>query len=161
MSEARRHPKVPAANEAYLYGRKDGGVGPQVMHVYMQSNVCCGYPQVDGRHPVPQLWVMGVVQAWQEHGFAFEWAKEAGLDVRGLRFAQDVRRQLDGITGPNGSHLLGMFPTSPPSTPNPSPPHAHTSSPPTVNPQSLPIPHARTPPPFCPLRPPYTPTRPL
>ena len=47
------------------------------------------------------------MQAWQEHGFAFEWAKEAGLDVRGLRFARDVHRQLDGITGPSGSHLLG------------------------------------------------------
>ena len=51
---------------------------------------------------------MHAVQAWQEHGFAFEWAKEAGLDVRGLRFARDVRRQLEGITGPNGSHLLGQ-----------------------------------------------------
>ena len=58
---------------------------------------------------------VGVMQAWQEHGFAFEWAKEAGLDVRGLRFARDVRRQLDGITGPSGSHLLGT-PTSPQST---------------------------------------------
>ena len=51
-----------------------------------------------------------VMQAWQEHGFAFEWGKEAGLDVRGLRFARDVRRQLEGITGPNGSHLLGQRP---------------------------------------------------
>jgi hypothetical protein len=46
-------------------------------------------------------------QAWQEHNFSVEWAKEAGLDSRGLRFARDVRRQLEGITGPQGSHLLG------------------------------------------------------
>ena len=50
------------------------------------------------------------MQAWQEQGFAFEWGREAGLDVRGLRFARDVRRQLEGITGPNGSHLLGQPP---------------------------------------------------
>ena len=49
------------------------------------------------------------LQAWQEHNFATEWAKEAGLDVRGLRFAKDVRRQLEGIAGPNGSHLLGQL----------------------------------------------------
>lgn len=49
------------------------------------------------------------MQAWQEHGFSVDWAKEAGLDVRGLRFARDVRRQLDSITGPNGSHLLGLL----------------------------------------------------
>ena len=77
------------------------------------------------------------MQAWQEHGFAFEWAKEAGLDVRGLRFARDVRRQLDGITGPNGSHLLGT-PTSPQSTrqPPPRPP--------------APFPYMATGPPCCP-----------
>lgn len=66
-----------------------------------------------------------MVQAWQEHGFAFEWAKEAGLDVRGLRFARDVRRQLEGITGPNGSNLLGI-PTAPAPLLGPlpqSPPH--------------------------------------
>jgi hypothetical protein len=51
------------------------------------------------------VWCMQ--QAWQEHGFSVEWAKEAGLDPRGLRFARDVRRQLEGITGPQGSHLLG------------------------------------------------------
>lgn len=73
------------------------------------------------------------MQAWQEHGFAFEWAKEAGLDVRGLRFARDVRRQLDGITGPNGSHLLGMFTTSPTPTINPPPPpNPHHHPPPTT-----------------------------
>ena len=49
------------------------------------------------------------LQAWQEHGFATEWTKEAGLDVRGLRFAKDVRRQLEGIAGPHGSHLLGQL----------------------------------------------------
>ncbi|KAL3149932.1 hypothetical protein ABBQ38_013295 [Trebouxia sp. C0009 RCD-2024] len=54
-----------------------------------------------------QVLLLRIFQAWQEHGFAFEWAKEAGLDVRGLRFARDVRRQLEGITGPNGSNLLG------------------------------------------------------
>ena len=53
------------------------------------------------------LSVVCVQQAWQEHGFSVEWAKEAGLDPRGLRFARDVRRQLEGITGPQGSHLLG------------------------------------------------------
>ena len=48
-----------------------------------------------------------VLQGWQEHGYSVEWAREAGLDIRGLRFARDVRRQLEGITGPQGSHLLG------------------------------------------------------
>ena len=50
------------------------------------------------------------MQAWQEHSFSGDWAKEVGLDVRGLRFARDVRRQLESITGPNGSHLLGLWP---------------------------------------------------
>ena len=33
------------------------------------------------------------------------WAKELGLDGRGMRFARDVRRQLEGVAGADGSGL--------------------------------------------------------
>lgn len=33
------------------------------------------------------------------------WAKELGLDGRGMRFARDVRRQLEGVSGADGSGL--------------------------------------------------------
>ena len=46
-----------------------------------------------------------VLQAWEHTGFDNDWAKSLGLDVRGLRFARDVRRQLEGITGFDGSAL--------------------------------------------------------
>ena len=40
------------------------------------------------------------MQAWQRTGFSAKWAHEVGLDSRGMRFARDVRRQLEAATGP-------------------------------------------------------------
>lgn len=34
------------------------------------------------------------MQAWQESDYSGSWAKDTGVDVRGLRFAKDVRLQL-------------------------------------------------------------------
>lgn len=46
------------------------------------------------------------VQAWERTGWAAEWCRELGLDLRGMRFAKDVRRQLETIAGPDGASLL-------------------------------------------------------
>lgn len=46
------------------------------------------------------------VQAWERAGWAAEWCRELGLDLRGMRFAKDVRRQLETIAGPDGASLL-------------------------------------------------------
>ena len=46
------------------------------------------------------------VQAWECTGWAAEWCRELGLDLRGMRFAKDVRRQLETIAGPDGASLL-------------------------------------------------------
>jgi len=47
-----------------------------------------------------------VLQAWERTGFSQPWARELGLDTRGMRFARDVRRQLESIAGPDGAGLL-------------------------------------------------------
>ena len=47
-----------------------------------------------------------VLQAWERTGFSQPWARELGLDARGMRFARDVRRQLESIAGPDGAGLL-------------------------------------------------------
>ena len=46
------------------------------------------------------------MQAWERAGWAAEWCRELGLDLRGMRFAKDVRRQLETIAGPDGASLL-------------------------------------------------------
>ena len=46
-------------------------------------------------------------QAWERAGFDGAWCASMGLDVRGMRFARDVRRQLEGVAGPGGSGLMG------------------------------------------------------
>lgn len=47
-----------------------------------------------------------VMQAWQRTGFSGKWAHEVGLDSRGMRFARDVRRQLEAATGPVSTRPL-------------------------------------------------------
>ena len=47
-----------------------------------------------------------VLQAWERTGFSQPWARELGLDTRGMRFARDVRRQLESIAGLEGAGLL-------------------------------------------------------
>ena len=46
------------------------------------------------------------VQAWERTSWAAEWCRELGLDLRGMRFAKDVRRQLETIAGADGASLL-------------------------------------------------------
>ena len=49
--------------------------------------------------------VGGREQAWERTGWSAEWCRELGLDLRGMRFAKDVRRQLEAIAGPSGATL--------------------------------------------------------
>jgi hypothetical protein len=44
-------------------------------------------------------------QAWERTGFSIPWCKDVGLDVRGMRYARDVRRQLEGIALLSGKTL--------------------------------------------------------
>ncbi|MEW5299446.1 MAG: hypothetical protein WDW36_002464 [Sanguina aurantia] len=44
-------------------------------------------------------------EGWQESGCSRDGAGALGLDVRGMNFARDVRRQLEGVVGSDGSGL--------------------------------------------------------
>ena len=57
-------------------------------------------PQQSQRPPSKGL------QAWERAGWAAEWCRELGLDLRGMRFAREVRRQLESIAGSDGASLL-------------------------------------------------------
>jgi len=46
------------------------------------------------------------LQEWQRAGESARWAQEMGVDIRGLRFARDVRKQLTDIVGHEGRALL-------------------------------------------------------
>lgn len=48
----------------------------------------------------------GSTQGWVRTGESARWAHEMGLDLRGLKFARDVRKQLVEIAGPDGKALL-------------------------------------------------------
>eukprot|EP00884_Botryococcus_braunii_P015529 jgi/Botrbrau1/265/Bobra.0022s0234.1 len=52
------------------------------------------------------IFFLRLYEAWEEAGCSGEWCRERGADLRGLRFARDVRRQLEGIVGREGSSLL-------------------------------------------------------
>lgn len=45
-------------------------------------------------------------QEWESRAGSTKFADEMRLDIRGLRFAREVRRQLSDIVGPNGKALL-------------------------------------------------------
>ena len=45
-------------------------------------------------------------QGWIQSGQSARWAQEMGLDMRGLRFARDVQKQLVEIAGSDGRALL-------------------------------------------------------
>lgn len=46
-----------------------------------------------------------MLQAWERASFSTKWVHEVGLDSRGMRFARDVRRQLEAATGFDGERL--------------------------------------------------------
>lgn len=45
-------------------------------------------------------------QGWEAAGYSAKWAREVGLDTRGLHFAREVRRQLAGMMAAAGPRLL-------------------------------------------------------
>ena len=47
-------------------------------------------------------------QAWEANGLDTQWCRAMGMDIRGMRFALNVRKQLEGITGPEGEKLTGQ-----------------------------------------------------
>ncbi|GBF98616.1 pre-mRNA-splicing factor ATP-dependent RNA helicase-like [Raphidocelis subcapitata] len=49
--------------------------------------------------------LLRLYQLWAAGGCSREFCKQYGLDLRGMNFARDVRRQLEGIVGPNGRGL--------------------------------------------------------
>lgn len=42
-------------------------------------------------------------QAWQAAGASIDWCRDLGVDGRSMRFARDIRQQLERIIGPDGS----------------------------------------------------------
>lgn len=51
------------------------------------------------------IMMLRLYQKWEATGFCQRWARECGLDVRGMRFASEVRRQLEAATGARGEFL--------------------------------------------------------
>lgn len=47
------------------------------------------------------------LQAWQAAGSSIDWCRDLGVDGRSMRFARDIRKQLEGIIGPDGSGFDG------------------------------------------------------
>ena len=62
----------------------------------MTPNLAAAQPPTTGPLPLP-------LQAWQEAGCSLEWCREVGVDGRSVRFARDIRQQLERIIGPDGS----------------------------------------------------------
>lgn len=47
------------------------------------------------------------MQAWQAAGASIDWCRDLGVDGRSMRFARDIRQQLERIIGPDGSGFDG------------------------------------------------------
>jgi ATP-dependent RNA helicase DHX8/PRP22 len=48
-----------------------------------------------------------LLQAWEQAGQSIDWCRDIGLDGRSMRFARDIRQQLERILGPDGSGFDG------------------------------------------------------
>ena len=48
-----------------------------------------------------------LLQAWQAAGGSIDWCRDLGVDGRSMRFARDIRQQLERIIGPDGSGFDG------------------------------------------------------
>jgi hypothetical protein len=44
-------------------------------------------------------------QLWEKAGFSKEFCRQYGLDLRGMNFAKEIRKQLEGVVGHDGSGL--------------------------------------------------------
>ncbi|KAL3695129.1 hypothetical protein R1sor_008780 [Riccia sorocarpa] len=51
----------------------------------------------DGRGLGDHIQYLQIYDAWERHDFELEWCKENGLQIRSMKFARDVRRQLSQI----------------------------------------------------------------
>ena len=49
--------------------------------------------------PIRQTMTQAAVQGWEAEGFSTAWCINKGLSVRGMRFAKDVRGQLEALMG--------------------------------------------------------------
>lgn len=45
-------------------------------------------------------------EEWERHNFSRQFCDEYGLDLRGMNFAKEIKRQLEGIVGADGEGLL-------------------------------------------------------
>lgn len=77
-------------------GAGDGGAGRDDLRRLMR--------ECQGDH----ILLLRLYQLWQAGGCSREFCRGYGLDLRGMNFARDVRRQLEAIAGPNGRDLERM-----------------------------------------------------
>ncbi|GLI64430.1 hypothetical protein VaNZ11_007626 [Volvox africanus] len=47
-------------------------------------------------------------EGWETAGYSKDFARDHGMDLRGLNFARDIRRQLEAVVSPDGSGLDKM-----------------------------------------------------
>ncbi|KAG2499040.1 hypothetical protein HYH03_003225 [Edaphochlamys debaryana] len=83
-------------------GKEDGRRGPDPPHTRAAKERLRGLMAEGlGDHVLLlRLW-----EGWAAAGCNKEFARDYGLDLRGLNFARDIRRQLEGVAGPDGSGL--------------------------------------------------------
>lgn len=61
--------------------------------------------QCQGDHII----LLKLFQMWQAAGFSKEFCRQYGLDVRGMNFARDIRRQLEGEQQPCSAQACTML----------------------------------------------------
>ncbi|KAI7837808.1 hypothetical protein COHA_008436 [Chlorella ohadii] len=54
-----------------------------------------------------RLYEASLGAAWQAAGGSIDWCRDLGVDGRSMRFARDIRQQLERIIGPDGSGFDG------------------------------------------------------
>ena len=76
-------------------GGRDGGQPQRREEIARLARECQG----------DHILLLRLYQLWAAGGFSREFCKSHGLDLRGMNFARDVRRQLEGVVGPGGRAL--------------------------------------------------------
>ena len=92
--------------------RQAAAAVPQVQQrLVLQRRAGCALPTLaDARlapRPPPPSLPPSDAQAWQAAGASIDWCRDLGVDGRSMRFARDIRQQLERIIGPDGSGFDG------------------------------------------------------
>ncbi|PRW39269.1 pre-mRNA-splicing factor ATP-dependent RNA helicase PRP1 [Chlorella sorokiniana] len=79
-------------------GGRGGGGGPPISE---QGRELLKELQKEGLGD--HILLLRLYEAWQAAGASIDWCRDLGVDGRSMRFARDIRQQLERIIGPDGS----------------------------------------------------------